>query len=34
MDGVWNDYYAMCYLLLCLDVDGRVQVLMGHIFRS
>jgi len=23
-DGIWNDYYEMCYLLLCRDVEVRV----------
>jgi hypothetical protein len=26
-DGIWNDYYEMCHLLLFLDVEVRFHVL-------
>jgi hypothetical protein len=33
-DDIWNNYYEMCCLQLCLDVEGRFQVLIGPVFRS
>lgn len=32
-DGIWNNYYEMRHLLLCLDVKGRFLVLIGPVFR-